>query len=115
MNFPSKKRLTLANIDFFTEDDGKGPMKFETTIFVTPPQETNNDLPEEDSADENCTEFYLDNLGRKLLCAEAEVYRQGAALSFSLLENNFSVSFQECAKDYCMKKSKMFLSYIQEY
>ena len=115
MNFPSKKPLTLANIDFFTEDDGKGPMKFVTTIFVTPPREANNDLSEEDSADEDCTEFYLDNLGRKLLCAEAEAYQQGAALSFSFPENNFSISFQECAKYYCMKKSKMFLSYIQEY
>ena len=84
MSFPSKKRLTLAevleNIDFFTEDDGKGPMKSETTIFVTPPQEADDDLSEEDSADEDCTEFDLNNLGRKLLCAEAEAYRQGAAL-----------------------------------
>ena len=42
MSFPSKKHLTLAkvieNIEFFTEDDEKGPMKSETTIFVTPPQ-----------------------------------------------------------------------------
>ena len=84
MSFPSKKRLTLAeeleNIDFFTEDDGKGPMKSETTIFVTPPQEADDDLSEEDSADEDCTEFDLNNLGRKLLCAEAEAYQQGAAL-----------------------------------
>ena len=84
MSFPSKKRLTLAevleNIDFFTEDDEKGPMKSETTIFVTPPQEADDDLSEEDSADEDCTEFDLNNLGRKLLCAEAEAYRQGAAL-----------------------------------
>ena len=84
MSLPSKKRLTLAevleNIDFFTEDDEKGPMKSETTIFVTPPQEADDDLSEEDSADEDCTEFDLNNLGRKLLCAEAEAYRQGAAL-----------------------------------
>ena len=84
MSFPSKKRLTLAevleNIDFFTEDDEKGPMKSETTIFVTPPQEADDNLSEEDSADEDCTEFDLNNLGRKLLCAEAEAYRQGAAL-----------------------------------
>ena len=84
MSFPSKKRLTLAevleNIDFFTEDDEKGPMKSETTIFVTPLQEADDDLSEEDSADEDCTEFDLNNLGRKLLCAEAEAYRQGAAL-----------------------------------
>ena len=43
MSFPSKKRLTLAevleNIDFFTEDDGKGPMKSETIIFIRPPQD----------------------------------------------------------------------------
>ena len=84
MSFPSKKRLTLAevleNIDFFTEDDEKGPMKSETTIFVTPPQEADKDLSEEDSADEDCIGFDLNNLGRKLLCAEAEAYRQGAAL-----------------------------------
>ena len=70
----------LENIDFFTEDDEKGPMKSETTIFVTPPQEADDDLSEEDSADEDCTEFDLNNLGRKLQCAEEEAYRQGAAL-----------------------------------
>ena len=84
MSFLSKKRLTLTevleNIDFFTEDDEKGPMKSETTILVTPPQEADDDLSEEDSADEDCTEFDLNNLGWKLLCAEAEAYRQGAAL-----------------------------------
>ena len=57
MSLPSKKRLTLAevleNIDFFTEDDEKGPMKSETTTFVTPPQEADNDLSEEGSADED--------------------------------------------------------------
>ena len=46
-------------------------MKSETTIFVTPPQETDNDLSEEGSAHEGCTEFDLNNLGRKSLCAEA--------------------------------------------
>ena len=70
----------LENIDFFTEDDEKGSMKSETTIFVTPPQEADEDLSEEDNADEDCTEFDLNHLGRKLLCAEAEAYRQGAAL-----------------------------------
>ena len=55
-------------------------MKSETTIFVTPPQEADKDLSEEDSADEDCIGFDLNNLGRKLLCAEAEAYRQGAAL-----------------------------------
>ena len=55
-------------------------MKSDTTIFVTPPQEADNDLSEVDSADEDCTEFDLTNLGRKLLCAEVEAYRQGAAL-----------------------------------
>ena len=49
-------------------------MKSKTTIFVTPPQEADNDLSEQDSADEDCTEFDLNNLGRKLLCAEAEAY-----------------------------------------
>ena len=56
--------LVLQNIYFFTEDDEKGPMKYETTFFVTPPQE----------ADMMTTEFNLNNLGRKLLCAEAEAY-----------------------------------------
>ena len=49
-------------------------MKSETTIFVTPPQEADNNLFEEDSADEDCTGFDLNNLGRKLLCAETEAY-----------------------------------------
>ena len=49
-------------------------------MFVTPPQEADNDLSEEDSADEDYTEFDLSNLGRKLLYAEAEAYRQGATL-----------------------------------
>ena len=57
MSFPSKKLFTLdevlENIDFFTEDDEKGPMKSETTTFVTPPQEADNDLSEEGSADED--------------------------------------------------------------
>ena len=78
MSLPSKKRLTLAqvleNIDFFTEDDEKGPMKSETTIFVTPLQEADVDLSEEDSADEDCSEFDLNNLGQKLLCAEENDY-----------------------------------------
>ena len=64
----------LENIDFFTEDDEKGPMKSETTIFVTPSQEADDELSEDESADEDCTEFDLNNLGRKLLCAEAEAY-----------------------------------------
>ena len=55
-------------------------MKSETTIFVTAPQEADNDLSEEDSADKYCTEFDLDNLGQKLLYAEAEAYRQSTAL-----------------------------------
>ena len=55
-------------------------MKSETTIFTTPPQQTDDDLSEEGSADEDCTEFDLNNVGRKLLCAEAEAYRHGAAL-----------------------------------
>ena len=83
MSFPSKKRLALAvvqeNLDFSTEDDEKGPMKSETTIFVTPPQEADNHLSEEDSADEGCNECDLDNLGWKLLYAEAEAYRLGAS------------------------------------
>ena len=73
MNFPSKKRLTLAevleNLDFSTEDDEKGPVKSATTVSLTPPLEEDSDLPEEDSFDEDCTEFDLNNPGRKLLCA----------------------------------------------
>ena len=84
MSFPTKKRLTsaevLETIDFFTEDGEKGLMKSETTIFVTPPQEAKNNLSEEVSADEECTKFGLNDLGRKLVCAEAEAYQQGASL-----------------------------------
>ena len=73
MNFPSKKRLTLAevleNLGFSTEDDEKGPVKSATTVSLTPPLEEDSDLPEEDSFDEDCTEFDLNNPGRKLLCA----------------------------------------------
>ena len=65
---------------FFTEDDENGTMKSATTIFVTSLQEADNDLSEEHSADEDCNEFDLNNLGRKLLCAEAEAYWQGVAL-----------------------------------
>ena len=46
MSFPSKKRLTLANVleilAFFSEDDEKDRMK-----FATPPQEGDNILSEE--------------------------------------------------------------------
>ena len=70
----------LEKLDFFTEGDEKGPMKSEATIFVTSPQEANNDLSEENSVDEDSTEFDLSNLERKLLCAEAEAYRQGATI-----------------------------------
>ena len=55
-------------------------MKSETTIFATPPQEADHDVSQEEKADEECTEFDLNNLGRKLLCAEAETYWHGAAL-----------------------------------
>ena len=54
----------LESFDFFTEEYEKGPMKSETTIFVTPPD---NGLSEKDSTDEDCTKFALSNLGRKLL------------------------------------------------
>ena len=47
----------------FQKDDENGP---ENTIFVTPPQEANNDLSEKDSADEDCTKFDLNNLRWKL-------------------------------------------------
>ena len=73
MNFPSKKRLTCAevleNLDFSTEDDEKDPMKSAATVSLTPPLEEYRDLPEEDSIDEDCTEFDLNNFGRKLPCA----------------------------------------------
>ena len=84
MSFPSKKRLTLAevleNLDFFCWRWWKGPVKSETTIFVTRPQEADNHFSEEDIADKDCTEFALNNLGRKFLWAEAEAYRQDLTL-----------------------------------
>ena len=49
-------------------------MKSETTIFVTQPQEVDNDLSEEDKGDKHCIGFYLKNLEQKVLCAEAEAY-----------------------------------------
>ena len=49
-------------------------MKSETTIFATPPQEADHDVSQEEKADEEYTEFDLNNLERKLLCAEAETY-----------------------------------------
>ena len=55
-------------------------MKSETTIFVTPPKKADNDLSEEDSAHEDCTKFDLNNRGQKLLCVEAEAYRQSPTL-----------------------------------
>ena len=33
-----------------------------------------DDLSEEQSTNEDCNEFDLNNLGRQLLCAEAEAY-----------------------------------------
>ena len=45
------------------KDDEKGPMKSETTIFVTPLQEADDNLSEEDSADEDCTAFDRNILG----------------------------------------------------
>ena len=49
-------------------------MKSETTIFATPPQEEDHDVSQEEKADEDSTEFDLNNLGQKLQCAEAETY-----------------------------------------
>ena len=70
-------------------------MKSKTTLFVTPPQEADNDLSEEDNTDEDCTDFDLvtppqkadNDLSEKNSTdedctdfAEAEAYRQGAIL-----------------------------------
>ena len=49
-------------------------MKSETTIFGTPPQEVDDDFAEEVNTDKEYTEFDFKNLGRKVLCAEAEAY-----------------------------------------
>ena len=71
----------LENLDFFTEDDEKDPIKSETTIVVISPQEAYSNLSEEDSVDEDPTEYVLSNLGQKLLCAEAEAYDKVQQLS----------------------------------
>ena len=102
MNFPSKKRLTLAevleNLDFSTEDDEKGPVKSATTVSLTPPLEEDSDLPEEDSFDEDCTEFDLNNLGRKLLCAWSKSLSTGCNNWGIWKIISMFVSFWECAK-----------------
>ena len=64
-----KKTDTLAEVldnVFFTKDDEKHAMKFDTSSFITPPDESDNLLSEEDSTDENYTEFDIKRLGRKL-------------------------------------------------
>ena len=52
MSFYEKKPITLAdvleNIDFFTEEDEKDTMKSDTSIFITPPDESYNDSSKED-------------------------------------------------------------------
>ena len=68
----------LENLDFFTEDDEKGPIKSEPAIAVTSTEEAFSNLADEDS-----TEFDLSNFGRKLLCAEAEAYRHGATIQLN--------------------------------
>ena len=92
MSLPQKKRLTLAEVlehlDYFTEDEEKGPMKSETTIFVASPEEVDKDLSKEDSGDEDCTEFDINKLGRKLLSAEAEACQYGTAIEVKQCFNN---------------------------
>ena len=71
----------LENLDFFTEDDEKGPINSEPAVVVTSTEEAySSNLSEEDSADGDSTEFDFNNFGRKLLCAEAEAYRHGAII-----------------------------------
>ena len=70
----------LENLDFFTEDDEKGPINSEPTVVVISTEEAYSNLSEEDSADGDSTEFDFSNFGRKLLCAEAEAYRHGATI-----------------------------------
>ena len=80
---------------FFTKTNEKSTMKSKTTLIVTPPQEADNDLSEEDNTDEDCTDFDLvtppqkadNDLSEKNSTdedctdfAEAEAYRQGAIL-----------------------------------
>ena len=102
MNFPSKKRLTLAevleNLDFSTEDDEKDPMKSATTVSLTPPLEEYSDLPEEDSIDEDCTEFDLNNFGRKLPCAWSKSLSTGCNTWGIWRIISMFVSFWGCAK-----------------
>ena len=77
MSFPSNKHLTLAevlqNLDFFFKNHEKGSMKSETTIFVTLPQEADNNLSEEDSTEEDLVKLISTILGENY-CAEAEAY-----------------------------------------
>ena len=84
MSFYWKKLITLAdvleNISLFTEEDEKGTMKSGTSISITPPDELDNDLSEQDSADGDCIEFDISRLRTKLLPAEAEVSQFNAAL-----------------------------------
>ena len=77
MSFPSNKHLTLAevlqNLDFFFKNHEKGSMKSETTIFVTLPQEADNNLSEEDSTEEDLVNLISTILGENY-CAEAGAY-----------------------------------------
>ena len=67
----------LDNLNFFTKDDEKNSAKSELTTSVTPSQERDNNLFEEDSADKDPNEFDLKDLDQRLLCAVAETYRHG--------------------------------------
>ena len=77
MSFFEIKPITLGwvlqNIDFFTEDE-KSSTKWNSSIFITPPDEPDKELSEEDIVNEGYTEFYINRLKRKPLSAEASKY-----------------------------------------
>ena len=69
MRFPEKERITLAeeleNITFFTEKDEIGSMKPENSLFITPSDESDNYVSDENCADKDCTEFDINSLRKK--------------------------------------------------
>ena len=77
MSFFEIKPITLGwvlqNIDFFTED-AKSSKKWNSSIFITPPDEADKELSEEDIVNEGYTDFYINRLKKKLLSAEASQY-----------------------------------------
>lgn len=82
--FMKKKPITLVdvleNIDFFTEEDKKCTIKSDTSILITPPNESDNDFSEEERVDEDCSEFDTNRLRRKLLSVQAQASQPNAKL-----------------------------------